>query len=169
MGNQSSRLDDPGYRTMRIFRRKASRGLEPGPVPAPTRHAPGDAKRSAVSMLAPDIVIAGNVGAATNLRIDGRVEGDVSCETLTQGAGSEIVGTVTADTARLGGAIEGTVRVRLLTVERSARITGDIEYENITIEDGGHIEGRLKYMSLAEPAVADVADSQGPPPAPQAG
>jgi cytoskeletal protein CcmA (bactofilin family) len=144
---------------MGIFGRKARRAREPGSVPPP-RHQPGDAGPDTGSMLGPDVLIAGNVGAADGLRIDGRVEGDVTCKTLTQGAGSEIVGRVTADTARLGGATEGAVRVRLLIVERSARIIGDIEYENIMIEDGGHIDGRLKHMSLAEPLAVAVADGE---------
>lgn len=145
---------------MGIFSRKASRERDSGQGPPPPRHQPGDAKRGMSSVLSPDVLIAGDVDATADLRIDGRVEGDVSCKALTQGAGSEIVGRVTADTARLGGAIEGTVRVRMLTVECSARITGNIEYENITIEDGGHIDGWLKHMSLTEPLAVTAADGE---------
>ncbi|MFZ5748186.1 MAG: bactofilin family protein [Pseudomonadota bacterium] len=106
------------------------------------------------SVLGADVVVAGNVTATNDLHIDGRVEGDVNCGSLAQGAESQIFGSVTAESARLAGSIEGTVRVRQLTVERSARITGDVEYENITIENGGHIDGRLKHMSSVDVSTA---------------
>src|SRR5690606_15789397 len=128
-----------------------NRGRDSGPVipPAPPQQQ-STAKRGMFSVLGPDVVVTGNVSASADLHIDGRVEGDVNCATLAQGAESQIFGSVTAETARLAGSIEGTVRVRQLTIERSAKITGDVEYENITIENGGHIDGRLKHMSSVE-------------------
>jgi len=122
----------------------------------------GGAKRGMFSVLGPDVIVTGNVTASADLHIDGRVEGDVNCGSLAQGADSQIFGSVTAESARLAGAIEGTVRVRQLTIERSAKISGDVEYENITIENGGHIDGRLKHMSTVQAAAA--AAPAGPRP-----
>lgn len=131
-----------------------SRGREERPAvpPAPPQQSGNNAKRGMFSVLGPDVIISGNVTASADLHIDGRVEGDVNCGSLAQGAESQIFGSVTAESARLAGAIEGTVRVRQLTVERSAKISGDVEYENITIENGGHIDGRLKHMSTIQQA-----------------
>jgi cytoskeletal protein CcmA (bactofilin family) len=129
--------------------------------PAPPQQSSNSSKRGMFSVLGPDVIVTGNVTATADLHIDGRVEGDVHCGTLAQGAESQIFGSVTAEAARLAGAIEGTVRVKLLTVERSAKITGDVEYENITIENGGHIDGRLKHMSQVSTA---PAASSGPRP-----
>jgi cytoskeletal protein CcmA (bactofilin family) len=115
------------------------------PVMVPASGGPA-ARRGMFSVIGPDVVIAGNINASAELHIEGRIEGDVDCAGLIQGAESHIVGGVTAENARIAGAIEGTVRVRQLTVERSARITGDVEYENITIENGGHIDGRMRRI-----------------------
>ncbi|WP_294078133.1 polymer-forming cytoskeletal protein [Sphingomonas sp.] len=120
----------------------------------------GNSRRGMFSVIGPDIVISGNVKASAELHIEGRIEGDVDCGSLAQGADSQIFGSVTAESARLAGAIEGTVRVRELTIERTAKITGDVEYENITIENGGHIDGRLKHLSTAA-AEASRSESQG--------
>jgi cytoskeletal protein CcmA (bactofilin family) len=111
--------------------------------------AQASARRGQFSVLGADIVITGNLAATSDLHIDGRIEGDVRCSSLVQGAESQIFGRVEADDARLAGAIEGSVRARQLTVERTARITGDVEYETIMVEQGGHIDGRLKHMSGA--------------------
>lgn len=116
------------------------------PVMTVSNGAAPNGRRGMFSVIGADVVIAGNINASAELHIEGRIEGDVDCAGLIQGAESHIVGGVTAETARIAGAIEGTVRVRQLTVERSARITGDVEYENITIENGGHIDGRMRRI-----------------------
>lgn len=118
---------------------------------------PAGARRGQFSVLGADIVITGNLTASSDLHIDGRIEGDVRCASLVQGAESQIFGRVEAEDARLAGSVEGSVRARQLTIERTARITGDVEYETIMVEQGGHIDGRLKHMGGATgPAAAPV-------------
>lgn len=148
---------------MAIFNNNNNRGRDDRPAmpPAPPPQSSGNSKRGMFSVLGPDMIVTGNVTATADLHIDGRVEGDVHCGTLAQGAESQIFGSVTAEAARIAGAIEGGVRVKQLTVERTARITGDVEYENITIENGGNIDGRLKHMSQVSTA---PAASSGPRP-----
>jgi cytoskeletal protein CcmA (bactofilin family) len=143
-----------------MFNSNRGRDDRPAMPPAPPMQAPsgGAPKRGMFSVIGADITITGNVNASAELHIEGRIEGDVVCGSLAQGAESQILGSVTAESARLAGAIEGTVRVKQLTVERSARITGDVEYENITIENGGHIDGRLKHMSAVAQAPARSYD-----------
>lgn len=104
-------------------------------------------KRGLFSVLGPDVVLTGNLSATADLHIDGRIDGDVSCAALVQGAESLIAGNVHAETARIAGRIEGAVYVRQLTVERGARIAGDVEYDSITIETGASIDGRLKHVT----------------------
>lgn len=140
--------------------RGRDRDERPAMPPAPPQQSSGSnsAKRGMFSVIGPDVIVTGSVTATADLHIDGRVEGDVNCGSLAQGAESQIFGSVTAEAARIAGAIEGTVRVKQLTVERSAKITGDVEYENITIENGGNIDGRLKHMSMIQaPAAAPAA------------
>lgn len=138
-----------------------SKTREDRPAGAVTNGGPGSGRRGMFSVVGPDVVIAGNITANAELHVEGRIEGDVDCAGLIQGAESHIVGGITAETARIAGAIEGAVRVRQLTVERTARITGDVEYENITIENGGHIDGRMRRIGAttvtATPLIATTA------------
>jgi cytoskeletal protein CcmA (bactofilin family) len=118
------------------------------PIPdAPYQPPAQPAKRSAFSVLGPDIIVTGSITATADLHIDGRVEGDVDCACLVQGPQSTIKGAIKAEKARLAGKIEGSVRARHLTVERAARIDGDVEYEAIAIETGASINGRLKHLA----------------------
>ncbi|MDF7774565.1 polymer-forming cytoskeletal protein [Sphingomonas sp. AOB5] len=141
-----------------MFNNNRGRDERPAMPPAPPQQSSSggnsSAKRGMFSVIGPDVIVAGNITATADLHIDGRVEGDVNCGSLAQGAESQIFGSVTAEAARIAGAIEGTVRVKQLTVERSAKITGDVEYENITIENGGNIDGRLKHMSMIQAQAA---------------
>ena len=152
---------------MAMFNNNNSRGRDDRPAmpPAPPPQSSGG-KRGMFSVIGPDVIVTGNITATADLHIDGRVEGDVNCGTLAQGAESQVFGSVTAEIARLAGAIEGAVRVKTLTIERSAKITGDVEYENITIENGGHIDGRLKHMSTVDTRVAAAPAPVAAAPAP---
>nr|WP_315384572.1 polymer-forming cytoskeletal protein [uncultured Sphingomonas sp.] len=116
--------------------------------------AQANARRGQFSVLGADIVITGNLVATSDLHIDGRIEGDVRCGSLVQGAESQIFGRVEAEDARLAGSVEGSVRARQLTIERTARVTGDVEYETIMVEQGGHIDGRLKHIGGTTATVA---------------
>ena len=122
---------------------------------APAAPATNGGKRGVFSVLAADVTVTGNIAAASDLHIDGRVEGDVTCAALVQGSESVIVGSVKAESARLAGGIEGSVQVRQLHVERSARITGDVEYESLQIEPGAKVDGKLRHNSaIGSPAAA---------------
>lgn len=107
-------------------------------------------KRGMFSVIGQDVTITGNIVAASDLHIDGRIEGDVDCGTLVLGAEGRIAGNVRADNARLAGTIIGGVVVRELVVERGARITGDVEYHTISIDNGATVDGRLKHFSPGE-------------------
>ncbi len=106
----------------------------------------GGAKGATFSVFGADVVITGDVLASVDLHVDGRVEGDVTCASLVQGAASHIIGSVTADQARIAGSVEGSICVKALIVEQSARIIGDVSYESITMAQGAQIDGRLAHI-----------------------
>jgi cytoskeletal protein CcmA (bactofilin family) len=108
-------------------------------------------KGAPFSLIGGDVVISGNIAASVDLHIDGRVEGDISCAALVQGAESRIKGHVTAKTARLAGLVEGSIDAEDLIIESSARITGDVTYERITIAVGGQVEGRFAHKGGVHP------------------
>ena len=63
----------------------------------------GNGRRGMFSVIGADVVIAGNINASAELHVEGRIEGDVDCAALIQGAESHIVGGVTAESARIAG------------------------------------------------------------------
>lgn len=115
------------------------------------------------SILGADTAIKGDVSADTDLHIDGKVEGDISCASLVQGETSEIIGAVKVRSAKLAGVIRGTIDAGELIVMKSAEIHGDVHYDSLTIEPGAKVDGRFTARGAQgfEPSLA--GDSAGEP------
>jgi cytoskeletal protein CcmA (bactofilin family) len=103
------------------------------------------ARNTTFSIIGSDVVITGNVSATVDLHIDGRIEGDLSCANLVQGADSMVKGAIVAESAKLAGSVDGSITARDLVIHSTAKITGDVAYENLTIEQGSQIEGRFAH------------------------
>ena len=78
-----------------------------------------------------------------DIHLDGDVQGDIACGSLTLGAQGCVKGNVSAQRATIAGAVEGTVVATELVIEKTARIQGDVAYESISIETGARVDGRL--------------------------
>jgi cytoskeletal protein CcmA (bactofilin family) len=142
-----------------VFNRKSQSDTEEFTAPAQPRRAIGGSAAS-FSIIGGDMEIAGNVKASVDLHIDGRIDGDVSCASLVQGAGSVIRGAVSADTAKVAGTIEGSIDAEHLFVESTARIVGDVSYTELTVSSGGMIDGQMKQKTApanVRPIRTDVA------------
>ena len=119
------------------------------------------ARNTPFSIIGGDIVITGNISASVDLHVDGKIEGDLSCAALVQGADSEIRGSIAAETARLAGLVEGAIMAKDLVIERTARITGDIAYENITIEQGAQVVGQFVHRAAVQPGELKLIANEG--------
>lgn len=114
---------------------------------APSRSARGG---GTMSFIGSEVVITGNVNAAGDVHLDGTIEGDLSCTTLTQGASGKVSGHITAEKVTLAGQVDGTISARDLVLERTARISGDLAYENVSIENGAKVDGRVSHRPSAD-------------------
>lgn len=107
------------------------------------------ARHTPFSIIGGDVVVRGDIEASVDLHIDGRVDGDIACATLVQGAESRIKGNVSAKTTRIAGFVEGAIATDELVVESTARITGDVSYQTISIAAGGQVDGKLMHKDLS--------------------
>lgn len=127
--------------------RAAPRPRAADPMAGGRNSSSGSGGGSTFSVFGSDIAITGDVQASADLHIDGRIEGDIVCQALVQGEGSEIVGAVCAVSARLAGTVRGSIDAGHLTILKSARIHGDVSYDALTIEQGAEVEGRFGHRS----------------------
>ncbi len=110
--------------------------------PAAARQS-GRSGSGGLSFISPDVVVSGDLATESQIHIDGRINGNVTCATLIQGKGGTIAGNIFAESACIAGLVDGTVNARLLTLEPTARVTGDVTYETLSIAAGAAIDGRL--------------------------
>ena len=97
-----------------------------------------------VSILSDGVNIEGKITSNGNVRIDGKVIGDVEVKgNLTLGTSSEVKGQVKAKNMSVSGKVEGTLSIEeKLTLESSSKIKGDIIAKVLVIEEGAKFDGK---------------------------
>ena len=115
-----------------------------------------------LSFIGKEMVVTGDVASGSQLHVDGRIDGNVRCDTLVQGKDGTIAGNISAETVHLSGLVDGTVTARVVTLEPTARVTGDVTYETLSIAAGGAIDGRLRRQegSGSGPTPEAIADKK---------
>lgn len=135
-----------------------------------TKGTPSQSPRPAVplSVIGPDVRIIGDIITQGEMQIDGKVEGDITCQMLVVGEGARISGAVTAETVRVHGHLSGKVDANTVMIARSAEVIGDITHESLEIEAGGQVEGHLirKAAQRAKALLPAASDDKKPAEAP---
>ena len=109
------------------------------------------------SLVAASMTINGDVECSSGLRVDGRINGNVTGAPDANGLlvlseHGVINGSVRAWDAVINGTIAGDLEVEhFVELQPGARVTGNITYRQLQLECGAAVEGRL---TCAEPVAA---------------
>lgn len=89
-------------------------------------------------------VITGDINSSSNLRIEGEIIGNISCQdTITIAVSGTVKGNVSAKTVILGGKITGNMDVReKIMIESKGVINGEIRTRRLIIEEGAIFDGK---------------------------
>ena len=118
------------------------------------------------SVIDRESTVEGKVHSKKNLRVEGRVEGEVKCEgTLVVADGAYVQARVEAENVTVSGTIEGEVICRgHLHVLAAGRIDGSATTMKIAIDSGATYEGELHMLEApARDAGDDVTDHGAAP------
>ncbi len=93
--------------------------------------------------LDPGSVLTGELRFAGNVRLDGRVEGQIHAgQAVIVGEHAEIDASIEADSLEVYGTVVGDIRVaRRTLLHKSARVEGEIQTAGIVIEEGARFRG----------------------------
>lgn len=93
----------------------------------------------------------GKFSCKENLRLDGKITGEVSCESrIVMGETGSVVGIVNAKEAVILGSIEGDLFINgSLTLKASARIRGNITAKTMSVDEGALYNGECKIGEFA--------------------
>jgi cytoskeletal protein CcmA (bactofilin family) len=96
--------------------------------------------------------VEGNIETYGNLRVDGRVVGNIITKSkLVLGQTSEVDGNILAQNAEVFGEIKGKIEVSdLLTLKASSVIHGDIVTNKLIVETGAKFNGGCKMGSVVK-------------------
>ena len=97
-----------------------------------------------VSILSSGVKIEGKIFCEGNVRIDGKVMGDVNVNgNLTLGETSEVQGEAKGNTVTLSGKLEGTIRAsEKLILDSKAHLKGDLFARILVVEEGAKFDGK---------------------------
>jgi cytoskeletal protein CcmA (bactofilin family) len=91
-------------------------------------------------------VVTGNISTETDFRLDGKVEGDITCKgKIVIGPKGEVKGNIEADNAEILGTVEGNIFVRArLSLKATANVKGDIQVQILEVEPNAMFNGICK-------------------------
>jgi len=102
-----------------------------------------------VSIISPGVEIKGDIGTKGSIRIDGKVEGNITADgNITIGDTGEILGNLNGKAITVGGIVKGIVHSHdKLTLEAKAVVEGDLFAKVLVIEEGARFHGKSSMNS----------------------
>ena len=120
-----------------------------------------------ISTIGEDLTITGNVTSKGELRVNGRVQGDVHCVALVLGENAQVEGSVVAEDVMVRGRLIGSVRALRVMLQSTAYVEGNLFHKSLSLEQGTHFEGESRPsddpLSIPEThAASPQQDHKGP-------
>ena len=97
-----------------------------------------------VSVISDEITIIGNINSTGDLIINGKVDGEITCDSLEIGPNGNVKGTVKAEFCLVAGKVEGKLAARSINVSSGGNLNGRISYGKLEIENGATVEIKLR-------------------------
>ncbi|SFC85352.1 bactofilin family protein [Pseudoalteromonas denitrificans] len=104
-------------------------------------------KNATPSIIGTDVVIQGNVSSQGLIQLDGKIEGEISINSLTVGEKGWIDGAIEAQEVTVKGKVTGSISAINVILEKTAYVKGDIRHKTISIETGANIDASIKQVS----------------------
>ena len=133
-----------------VFRSKVSRppkeAAKAAPEPAPERERTAETPPRKVqhSFINADTKVTGDLEGVGDISVEGSVEGNITCRTLTLRGEPIITGDVHAEAVHVCGRFKGALYAKKVVLTKAARMTGDINYEILELHEGAEFEEGIR-------------------------
>ncbi len=115
------------------------------------------------------VYMMGSMRVPGTASIDGKLEGELTADTVIIQTNGSMDGRTTANHVRVAGQLNNTtVANKTLVIEASGRIGGAITYEELEIKKGGSLQGGIYKVGQAAPQAPVAAAKPAAAPAPAA-
>jgi cytoskeletal protein CcmA (bactofilin family) len=105
--------------------------------------------------------IIGNVSADGAVQVNGQIEGDVGCTSITVSPKALINGHINARSVVVNGKVDGPIVGEDVVLKSKAFVTGDIQAQSLSIERGAHFEGRSLRTDATNVRLVETPTSNG--------
>lgn len=133
---------------------------------SPGNHVNGTSQKSpSLNMISEGTKIKGTIKSQNDIRIAGRLEGEVICKgKVIVSSSAHIDGNIASVESDIAGKVDGTIKVSdKLTLRQSANVGGDIFTKVLIVEEGAQLNGNCKMgtqdASIDAATDADYAES----------
>lgn len=111
-----------------------------------------DSSSKAINLVGSATTIQGKLATESDVRIDGRIEGDLHTHTkVVLGEGGVIEGHVYCESSDISGQVKGNVYcTELLKLQASAKVEGDIITKRMAVEKGAMFNGQCTMKEQVE-------------------
>jgi cytoskeletal protein CcmA (bactofilin family) len=97
-------------------------------------------------MIGEGVIITGTIKANSKVTIQGTVDGDIECNSITISESGNVKGKIKTDTITVEGKTEGEINADdVLNIKSTGHVSGKFFYGEIQIEEGGKISGEINH------------------------
>ena len=97
-------------------------------------------------MIGEGVTITGTIKANSKVTIQGTVDGDIECISITISKSGNVKGKIKTDTIAVEGKAEGEINADdVLNIKSTGHVSGKVFYGEIQIEEGGKISGEINH------------------------
>ncbi len=123
-----------------------TQGSKPPDTEAQTEPTDAGPRGGEPSVISADLKVVGDLHCAGDIQIEGTVEGDSKCRSVTVGEGAHVQGSIYGDSVHVSGSVKGYIEAPAVTVAKSAKILGDIVHDSLAVEAGAFLEGQCRRL-----------------------
>ena len=97
-------------------------------------------------MIGEGVTITGTIKANNEVTIQGTIDGDIECNSVTINKSGNIKGKIKTDTMIVEGKAEGDMNVNaVLNIKSEGHVSGKVFYGEIQIDEGGKLSGEINH------------------------
>ena len=99
-------------------------------------------------MIGEGVTITGTIKADNEVNIQGAIDGDIDCNSLTINKSGNVKGKVKTEIMTVEGKVEGEVHINsLLQIKSKGSVSGKVFYGEIEIDSGGKLSGEINFRT----------------------
>jgi cytoskeletal protein CcmA (bactofilin family) len=99
------------------------------------------------SIIGGNVLINGNLTSASEIIVEGQVEGDIRGVNVTIGDNAIVKGAIIADRVSVHGQIYGTIRAQHIALGPNSHVEATIVQETLAIEVGAYFQGDCRHSN----------------------